>query len=118
MAYECTWENEEARDRTIPIALEQYKKARERLIYSRATHLDALADKLREPRVSNVISTMLSGEVSTAHFPDDDLQYIEDLGLIQRKPELRISNRIYREVLPREIPHRFKIFCIIPSRGF
>ncbi|MEN9373570.1 MAG: hypothetical protein RIR79_1122 [Pseudomonadota bacterium] len=115
---ECVWEDKSARNRSTPITLERYKQARERLIYSRATHLDALTDKLREPRVSNVISTMLSGEVSTAHFPDDDLQYIEDLGLIQRKPELRISNRIYREVLPREITSPIQDFLHYPQPWF
>jgi len=103
LGYECTWKDKAARDRSTPISLERYKAARERLIYSRTTHLDALADKLREPRVNRIVSALLSGEASTEHFPDDDLQYAEDLGLIRRKPEITISNRIYREVLPREI---------------
>lgn len=34
---------------------------------------------------------------------DDDLQYIEDLGLIVRKPQVHIANAIYREIIPREI---------------
>ena len=103
LGQECTWEDKAARDRSTPISLERYKAAKERLIYSRATHLDALSDKLREPRVHQVIAAMLSSETTTEHFPEDDLQYIADLGLIQRKPQLAIANRIYREVLPREI---------------
>jgi hypothetical protein len=103
LGYECTWEDKSARDRSTPITLERYKAARERLIYSRTTHLHALSDKLREPRVNRIMAAMLSGEATTEHFPEDDLQYIEDLGLIRRRPELTISNRIYREVLPREI---------------
>ena len=103
LGHECTWKDKAARDRSTPITLERYKAARERLIYSRTTHLHALSDKLREPRVNRVMAALLSGEATTEHFPDDDLQYIEDLGLIRRKPELTISNRIYREVLPREI---------------
>jgi hypothetical protein len=103
LGYECTWEDKSARDRSTPITLERYKAARERLIYSRTTHLHALSDKLREPRVNRIMAAMLSGEATTEHFPDDDLQYIEDLGLIRLRPELTIANRIYREVLPREI---------------
>ena len=103
LGYECTWKDKSARDRSTPISLEQYKKARERLIYSRATHLDALSDKLRETRVSRVVAAMLSGEDITERFPEDDLQYIEDLGLIRTRPKLTIANRIYQEVLPREI---------------
>lgn len=31
------------------------------------------------------------------------MQYIVDLGLITSRPQLRISNRIYQEVIPREL---------------
>ena len=33
----------------------------------------------------------------------DDQQYAEDLGLIRTRPEVAISNRIYREIIPREL---------------
>ncbi|MDY0301719.1 MAG: AAA family ATPase, partial [Trichlorobacter sp.] len=50
LGYELTWKNRTARNRSYNITLTDYKEARERLIQSRATHLDQLADKLREPR--------------------------------------------------------------------
>ena len=103
LGHELTWEDRSARDRSIPITLECYKAARERLIESRATHLDQLTDKLKEPRVHAVIAALLSGEQSELQASDDDLQYVTDLGLIVRKPQVRISNRIYREVIPREL---------------
>lgn len=103
LGHECTWENRLARNRNVPITLECYKAARERLIYSRATHLDQLTDKLQESRVRSVIAPLFSGEPTTEQIQDDDLQYVEDLGLVLRKPELHIANRIYREVLPREL---------------
>jgi hypothetical protein len=115
---ECTWEDKAARDRTTPISLERYKAAKERLIYTRATHLDALSDKLREPRVNHIIAAMLSGETTTEHFPEDDLQYIEDLGLIRLRPELTISNRIYREVLPRDITSPIQTVLHYPQPWF
>jgi len=34
---------------------------------------------------------------------DDDLQYLSDLGLITRKPKIAVSNRIYQEIIPREL---------------
>lgn len=104
LGYELTWKDKTARDHTTAITLERYRAARERLIQSRASHLDQLADKLREPRVHNVISRILAGASSAvADLPVDDLQYVEDMGLIQRSPMLDISNRIYREVIPREL---------------
>ncbi|MBE0508653.1 MAG: ATP-binding protein, partial [Marinospirillum sp.] len=103
LGYEVTWKNREARDRSRPISLVDYQQARERLIYSRATHLDQLSDKLKEKRVRSIIQPLLVGEDTGLQLPEDDLQYVVDLGLIERKPQVRISNRIYREVLPREL---------------
>ena len=59
LGYEVTWNDREMRDRSRPITLERYKAARERLIQSRATHLDQLTDKLREERVRRVIEALL-----------------------------------------------------------
>ena len=107
LGHECTTKDKSARDdRSTPISLERYKAARERLIRSRATHLDALSDKLRESRVSRIISDVLSSESQDSlvfQYPIDDIQYVEDLGLITSRPQIRISNRIYREVIPREL---------------
>ncbi len=103
LGHEATWKDKAARDRTRPIALEDYRAARERLILSRATHLDQLADKLKEPRVRTVVAALLSTEQTELQLPDDDLQYVEDLGLIRIRPQLAISNRIYQEIIPREL---------------
>ncbi|QFY88671.1 AAA-like domain-containing protein [Magnetovirga frankeli] len=103
LGYEVTWENKAARDRSQTISLIDYKAARERLIQSRATHLDQLSDKLKEKRVRTVVQALLVGEETGLQMPEDDLQYVTDLGLIERKPQIRISNRIYQEVLPREL---------------
>ena len=103
LAHELTWEDRTLRDRSVPITLEHYHAARERLIRSRATHLDQLADKLKEERVHRVVSAILSATENHFHVSDDDLQYLADLGLIQRKPQVRIANRIYREIIPREL---------------
>jgi hypothetical protein len=103
LGYEVTWENRDKRDRKKPITLADYWQARERLIYSRATHLDQLTDKLKEPRVHSVVSALLSGEQDDLRVSPHDIEYVADLGLIQPHPKVRISNRIYREVIPREL---------------
>ncbi|WP_075879276.1 ATP-binding protein [Vreelandella massiliensis] len=126
LGYELTWRFRPARDRTRLLTLEDYRAAREKLIQSRATHLDQLTDKLREPRVQRVMSALLSSEESVdidAVKPDDQ-QYVEDLGLIETYPSLRISNRIYREVIPRDltwimqtrIPNQEQAWYLTPER--
>ena len=105
LGHEVTWENRAARDRSRPITLADYLAAREHLIYSRATHLDQLSDKLREPRVHSVLSALIGSkdELRPGEVKPDDLQYVADLGLIAVRPSIRISNRIYQEVIPREL---------------
>jgi len=104
MAYEACFRKTGQMDRSQPITLEHMRQARERLIARRDTHLDQLADKLREPRVHRVVAPMLAGTDLPTDIPEDDRQYCIDLGLIARRgPELQIANRIYREVLPREL---------------
>ena len=103
LGYELTWNNKRLRDRNIEITLEDYKQGRESLIMSRATHLDQLTDKLREKRVHSVISALLAGNVRDTSIPTDDVQYVADLGLIEARPQLCISNRIYKETIPREL---------------
>jgi hypothetical protein len=101
---EITWKLQANRDRSRRVTLSDYKEAREALIQSRATHLDQLTDKLREPRVNRVIGAILSGESDDiASINVDDQQYVADLGLIRTRPVVSISNRIYREVIPREL---------------
>ena len=55
----------------------------------------------------SVIEPMLANEdeVDEALIPTDDIQYVEDMGLIKRergKPR-RIANGIYRKIIPREL---------------
>ena len=90
------------KDRNIGITKEHILTAKEILIARQDTHLDSLAEKLREKRVKNIIEPILSGQT----LPDtlaDDRQYLIDLGLLRRDPMggLVISNPIYREVIPR-----------------
>ena len=104
LAYETCFEIPAGRDRTRPIGLDLIDEAKERLILRRVTHLDQLADKLREERVRRVIEPMLAG-TSLGAVPEDDIQYLIDLGLCRMElgQGLTIANPIYREVLPRAL---------------
>jgi hypothetical protein len=104
LAYEVCYEMKEGKDRKNEITADMIVTAKENLIKARATHLDQLIDKLREERVRKVIEPMLKGEDMEKNMPWDDVQYSIDLGLIMRTPNgLVISNKIYNEVIPREL---------------
>ena len=100
------------KDRSKPITPELIQEAKENLILERVTHLDQLADKLKEPRVQRVIEPIVQGddEAGLELMESDDAQYLIDLGLIRVGPAgLEISNGIYREVIPRELNYRMQV---------
>ncbi len=101
LAYEVCFRIKKGRDRKNPIQPDMVIQARENIIERRETHLDQLVDKLREKRVQRVIEPLLTGERVSLPMPDDDLQYVEDLGLIRRKPHVAVANPIYQEIIPR-----------------
>ncbi len=84
-----------------PFSERDVSEAREALILRRDTHLDQLADKLREPRVRRVIEPLLGG--GDAGYSDRDFEYVRDLGLVSPGRTLRVANPIYGEVLPRQL---------------
>ncbi|MGH9846674.1 MAG: ATP-binding protein, partial [Blastocatellia bacterium] len=93
-----------APDPHTPITPKILDRAKENLIQRQETHLDSLAERLREPRVRRVIEPMLAGQL-LSDVPEDDRRYVIDLGLVRRDPGagLVIANPIYREVLPRAL---------------
>ncbi|MGJ5674954.1 MAG: ATP-binding protein [Nostochopsis sp.] len=90
------------KDRNITITKEHILQAKEILIARQDTHLDSLAERLREPRIKAIIEPMLAG-LELGDIPNDDIQFVIDLGLCKMHPQggLTIANPIYREVLPR-----------------
>ena len=109
LAYEACFRMAGGSDRARPISCEMITEAKENLISRRETHLDQLADKLREERVRRVIEPLLAGTAKPEQPPEDDVQYVEDLGLITTKGQMRISNEIYREVIPRVLTYTTQI---------
>ena len=107
LANEVTYNMRENRDRSVRITAEMMYRAQENIIYRRDTHIDILIDKLREPRVRRVIEPILanSENMDDSQLIDDDIQYVEDMGLIKRERgrPIRISCGIYREIIPREL---------------
>ncbi|MEB3336462.1 MAG: ATP-binding protein [Leptolyngbyaceae bacterium] len=91
-----------AEDPTVPITIDLINEAKEILIQRQDTHLDSLAERLREDRVKAIIEPILAGE-ELPDLPQDDLRYVLDLGLCRQTLQrgLEIANPIYKEVLPR-----------------
>lgn len=105
LAYEVCFKIKENRDRKKAVCKEMILQAKENLILGRETHLDQLADKLKEDRVVRVLEPIISGFGDVEKIPSDDIDYLVDLGLITKKGQIRIANKIYKEVIPRELTY-------------
>jgi len=91
-----------APDKSQPVHRADIERAKALLIERRETHLDSLAERLREPRVRRILEPMLAG-LALGDVPEDDLRFVQDLGLVRIAPTggLEMANPIYREVIPR-----------------
>jgi len=89
-------------DESVAITAEHILTAKEIIIQRQDTHLDSLAERLREKRVQAIIEPILAG-LELGNVPNDDIQFLIDLGLCKMDIQggLTIANPIYREVLPR-----------------
>ena len=102
LADETCFHDGDTADRLRPITADDILEAQEQLILRRETHLDQLADKLKEDRVRRVVEPLLSG-TEERRFIDRDIEYVRDLGLVAQERPVRIANPIYAEVVPREL---------------
>jgi hypothetical protein len=91
-------------DRAQVIEASDIDHAKNLLIERRDTHIDSLAERLRDPRVRAVLEPMLAGTL-LEDVPEDDRQYVVDLGLVRRDAAggLEVANPIYREVIVRSL---------------
>ncbi len=102
LAFEACFNMKENRDRNIVITKKIMREAKKRLILSKQTHLDQLADKLQQERIRNVIQPMIEG--INIKIDSQDIIYCRDMGLIKKtKYGWVVANKIYQEVIPREL---------------
>jgi hypothetical protein len=89
-------------DRSQPLTAAHVDAAKEILLRRQDTHLDSLAERLREPRVRRILEPILAG-LALGDVPEDDLRFIQDLGLVRMAQTggLEVANPLYREIIPR-----------------
>ena len=83
------------------IAMDIVNEAKLQLILRRDTHLDSLADKLKEKRVKGVVQAIINGDTVQFDILEDDIVYLRDLGLVSQTSPLEFANKIYAEIIPR-----------------
>ena len=91
---------------TETVELKHVEQARQDMIIARETHLDALGERLRDPRIRRIIEPVITGDIDTdLGRTNPDVMLAMDLGLVQWTSEtgLIISNPIYTEILTRHL---------------
>jgi hypothetical protein len=91
-------------DEHTPITIADVEQAKKVLIERQETHLDSLAERLREPRIRAILEPMIAGRL-LGDVPEDDRRFAIDLGLLRRSAEgtLEVANPIYREIILRSL---------------
>ena len=89
-------------DRAQALTATHVDAAKEILLKRQDTHLDSLAERLREPRVRRILEPMLAG-LWLGDVPQDDLRFVQDLGLVSMSSTggVEMANPLYREVILR-----------------
>ncbi len=109
----------QAPDPATEVGTEHLDRAKERLILRRDTHLDSLANRLREARIRRVIEPILAGEFPQEEVPEDDVDFVRDLGLVAPGPDgLGMANPIYREVVPRTLTSSTELYLPVDERAY
>ncbi|GHT74553.1 hypothetical protein FACS1894124_4630 [Spirochaetia bacterium] len=86
------------------VTIEHILQAREQMILARETHLDALAMRLNDDRIRQIIETLMTGDADQFITQSDAFNYCLDLGLVSKEGGTpQVANPIYREVLARNI---------------
>jgi hypothetical protein len=92
------------RDSTKTVTIDHILEARKQMIDARETHLDALAYRLENPQIRNVMESLITGEPDTRLAQGEPFRLCLDLGLvIIENGSPAVANPIYREVIAREI---------------
>jgi hypothetical protein len=91
---------------TETVTLAHVEEARQQMILARETHLDALAVRLRDPGVRDIIQTIIVGATDPDMAESDAFALCMDLGLVALNDgDPEIANPVYREVIARQITY-------------
>lgn len=89
-----------------PITAADIEEAKETIIRRRDTHVDSLMDRLREPRVQQIVEPVIFGGTRTVSSNSEDWRYVVDLGLLREEQGTLVpSNRMYAEIIGRYLSH-------------
>lgn len=115
LAKQCVWHITKE-DFSRPITGDMVLEAKEYLIQARTTHLDALAERLKQPEVRKVVETIMIGEMDPEMAQDRGFELCLDLGLVTLERGIpNIANPLYREVLPRALNYGMQIAVPYPE---
>lgn len=96
-------------DRSQPIEAANVEAAAQELVRRQDTHLDSLAARLAEPRVRQIVAPMIAGDLAARAWPQDDVRFALDLGLLRDENGLQIANPIYRQIVARTLAESTRV---------
>jgi hypothetical protein len=98
------------------VTIEHVSQACEQMIMARETHLDALTERLKDPRIHGVVQLIITGGSGPTLDPNHpDVMLATDLGLIKWDTDrgFVITNPVYEDILTRTLNSVY--FAQVPS---
>ena len=93
-------------------------EAKEKIIREQGTHLDSLMERMKEPRVRQIVEPVMLGEQFDGNLLNNDLQYVLDLGILKNQDNRLVpANPMYSEIIGRYLsrPTQDRIACDLPQ---
>jgi hypothetical protein len=81
----------------------QVSEAIDNVLAKKGNHIEYIASQLRNPRVKKCMIPMLTGGTIIQGIEESDLNYLEELGLLNIGRVIDISNKLYKEIIPRAL---------------
>jgi hypothetical protein len=101
---------------TDTVTPEHIRQARQQMIEARETHLDALAYRMEDPKIRNVMDSLITGEPNPQLAEGDAFRICLDLGLVVIEDGTpQVANPIYREIIARQLTYSTQLAIVKPS---
>lgn len=84
-------------------------EAVENIIQRQEIHITNLTDRLKEERVRRILTPILIGDDFEEEVAESDLRYLKELGILSLEDNIKVSNPMYKEIIPRSLIQSTKI---------
>jgi hypothetical protein len=85
------------------VSPELVDEAIDNVIVKQGNHQEYLVSQLRDERVKKILGPILAGATMGEAMAEQDLAFVQELGLVRNDRSIEIANGLYKEIIPRAL---------------